>query len=94
MISEVFLWLDKWHPDGILYENNGHSIIYDSASKVDAKVASMIKGQSWCWPPASSEELVHIQSHLSLVNIVAKDQPVWSISRRGVYNLTETWETI
>ena len=35
--TKVFLWHDRWHPDGIFYQKNGHRIIYDAASSFNAK---------------------------------------------------------
>ncbi len=35
--TKVFLWHDRWHPDGIFYQKNGHRIIYYAASSFNAK---------------------------------------------------------
>ena len=33
----IFLWHDRWHPNGVLHQVNGHRILYD------AKVNSMLR---------------------------------------------------
>jgi hypothetical protein len=37
---------------------------------------------------------VKIQSKLPIVSIDEIDQPVWSISKKGLYTCAETWESI
>jgi hypothetical protein len=48
----------------------------------------------WHWQVARSNNIVKIQSKLSLVDIGEIDQAIWSISKSGVYNCTDTWRTI
>lgn len=37
----IYLWLDWWHPDSVLYEKYGHRAMYDAQSKVEAKLSSV-----------------------------------------------------
>jgi hypothetical protein len=95
LYTSFVLWL---HSSALLYDMNylymkKKRIVYDSGSKIDAKLASVIKGKSWCWPPARSEELVNIQSQLPLVQIGEVDHPIWSIEKRVFIIWAETWET-
>lgn len=69
-------------------------MVYEFASQIDAKLSTVLKGNSWCWPPARSDPMVRIQSQLPLVQIGELDQPVWSIGKKGEYSMTETWENI
>lgn len=85
--EHIFLWLDLWHPDGILVDKYGHRAIYDAGSQTNAKLSSVICYQNWRWPPAKSESLVMIQSQLPLVQIGDHDQPTWSISKTGSYTV-------
>jgi hypothetical protein len=87
--SSIHLWLDWWYPDGILYEQYVYRIIYDARSKLEAKLASVMKGKEWDWQQARSESLVSIQSKLLLVKIGENDEPIWVISK-----IRETWEAI
>ncbi len=41
--TKIFLWHDYWHPDGILYLKYGQKTVYDAASRIDARVASVFK---------------------------------------------------
>lgn len=46
--QSVHLWLDNWHPDGILFEKYGFRAEYDAGSNLEAKVSSVLKEHSWC----------------------------------------------
>lgn len=65
--SSIFLWLDWWHPSGILVDKFGFRVVYDAGSILEAKVASVMNGTRWSWSLARSEALVHIQSQLPSV---------------------------
>ena len=67
--SKIYLWLDFWHPDRILYDHYGYRDIYDARSKFDAKLSSVIRGTNWEWLPARSKYLVNIESKLPLIKI-------------------------
>jgi hypothetical protein len=41
--ENIHLWLDWWHPDEILYTKCGYRVVYDAGSKVEAKLASVLK---------------------------------------------------
>ena len=94
MEEAYFLWLDRWHPDGILYQVYGHRIVYDAASSLEAKVDSVLKNEEWDWKPERSEELVIIQSKLNLVKIKEKDSEFWLASSSGQFICGATWEII
>jgi hypothetical protein len=81
-VSTIFLWHDRWHPNGELYQTYGHKIVYDAASNLHAKVSSVIHNKEWCWCLARSENKVDIQGKLSLIQIKESDKAVWSLSRR------------
>ena len=65
-----FFWHDNWHPAGVLFQKYGFRVIYDAASKFEAKVEIVLHNKVWVWRPARSEELVNMQSNLSLVERV------------------------
>lgn len=50
--EHIFLWLDLWHPDGILVDKYGYRAIYDAGSQINAILSSVICDQNWRWPPA------------------------------------------
>lgn len=43
----VSLWQDWWHPDGNMCPKYGFRVIYDTASRFNAKVSSMLKEGNW-----------------------------------------------
>lgn len=60
--------------------------MYDDGSSLEAQVSSVLKEKRWCWQLACSDNLVIIQSKLSLLNIG------WNVSNKGIYNNADTWE--
>jgi hypothetical protein len=52
--------MDNWHPLGTLVERFGFRIVYDSHSKLEAKLNSILKDGAWCWRSARSHALVAI----------------------------------
>lgn len=66
--------------------------VYDSGIGLHATLDKVIKNGEWVWPPASSDQLVDIQSKLSLVIRKQEDEPRWLVSCKGVYSSAETWD--
>lgn len=62
--KDIFLWLDWWHPAGVVIEKCGYRVIYDACSHIDAKLWSVLRNGVWLWRPSRSEELVGIQMRL------------------------------
>jgi hypothetical protein len=68
-------------------------IVYDSQSNLEAKVNSVFRnGDQWCWKPARSDDLVDIQSRLPKIQLGDEDKPVWTISWKGVFVSSNTWD--
>jgi hypothetical protein len=40
--ENIQMWLDSWHPSGILLETFGQRVVYDAHSIVEAKLSSVI----------------------------------------------------
>jgi hypothetical protein len=74
--------------------STGHRVIYDAHSKLDARLESVIKDGHWNWRPARSDQLVDIQSKLSLVPLGGIDTPKWSVSKSGKFSCSDTWNAI
>jgi hypothetical protein len=89
--KHIHLWLDNWHPFGLLYEKYGFRIIYDSQSNLDAKLNSVLINVDWRWKQARPEALVDIQSRLPNVHLSVVDKPIWAITRKCVYVIADTW---
>jgi hypothetical protein len=90
--KSIHLWIDNWHPSGVLVERYGYRIVYDSQSRLDARLDSVIRNGNWCWKPAHSDSLVEIQSKLSEIRFGVADKPIWTISRSGSYSSSDTWD--
>jgi hypothetical protein len=67
--KNIHLWMDFWHPDGILLEKYGFRAVYDAQSSVEARLSSVIHDGEWFWRPARSEALVDIQSRLTEIRL-------------------------
>lgn len=76
---------------GVLYDQYGHRVVYDSGSKVGNKLSSVVREKMWCWPSTRSEDLVEIQSKIPKVKIENEDQPFWNYSKKGQYSCSQTW---
>jgi hypothetical protein len=76
---------------GVLFHRFGYRVVYDSHSRLKAKLDSVLKEGLWCWRHVHSEELVIIQSRLPEIPIGAMDKPVRTISKIGVYSSAESW---
>jgi hypothetical protein len=90
--ENIFLCLDSWHPSGILFEIFRHRVVYDAQSSLKAKLSSVMLNGDWFWRPARSEALVEIQARLHEVRFGPSINPVWTVSRKGSYVSSETWD--
>jgi hypothetical protein len=92
--EHIHLWLDWWHPMGVLFEKFGFRMVYDAHSTLEAKLSSVIQNANWCWGPARSEALVEIQAGLYEVRLGSCDKPIWGASRKKRYVCSNTWEAL
>jgi hypothetical protein len=88
------MWLDLLHPAGVLFEKYGFRVVYDAQSNIEAKLSFVICNGEWFWRPARSKALVDIQARLSEVCLGQCDNLVWTVSKKGVYASSETWEAL
>ena len=80
--DNIHMWLDLWHPAGILIKQYGFRVVYDVQSNIEAKLSFVICNEDWLWRPARSEALVDIQAKLSKVSLGQCDKPIWLFLRR------------
>ena len=45
--EHIHLWLDWWHPMGVLFEKFGFRVVYDAHSTLEAKLSSVIQNGNW-----------------------------------------------
>lgn len=55
--KHTFLWTDRWHPLGALYERFGESVVMNRGQVLKCKVSSIIDHGVWKWPMQRSREL-------------------------------------
>ncbi len=68
--------------------------MYDAASRIDARVASVLKDKEWHWRPAGSEEMVSIQSKFGIIDLRVEDKAVWIASNFGKFSCDTTWSEL
>ena len=90
--SSIFLWHDCWHPNGVLYQLYGHRIVLDVASSLCAKVSNVFQNKEWCWRLARSDDLVEVQSKLSLIHLREYDRAIWNQNISGKFTIADTWQ--
>jgi hypothetical protein len=58
--SNIHMWVDNWHPAGILSVQYGFRVVYDAQSMLDTKLSIVLINGDWCWCLARSNALVEI----------------------------------
>jgi hypothetical protein len=90
----IHLWMDFWHPAGILLEIYEYKVVYDAQSSVEAKLSFVIHNGDWLWRSARSEALVKIQARLPEISLGLSDKPIWTASEKGIYVSFNTWDSL
>ncbi|KAF5175864.1 hypothetical protein FRX31_034549 [Thalictrum thalictroides] len=89
------LWLDPWHPSGILHDQFPISLLYDSNCSRDAKVSIIIHEGQWHIPEHLAFHLQPVIQGLDAVPIGEdQDEPVWNISLKGEFSLKDRYEAL
>lgn len=85
-LVRIFLWLDNWHPLGPLYSRFGDKVVFSMGRSLGAKVESLIRNNSWCWPrrrnAVTKEIIEHTPSSL-VPNSTQEDSVVWTLNSQG-----------
>ncbi|KAI6670210.1 hypothetical protein NL676_005095, partial [Syzygium grande] len=77
---------------GVPAEFYSSSLMYDAATSKNAKMAEVIRGNEWCWPPARSDQLVCIQGALCGSFAAAKeDNATFTGSISGRFASVDPW---
>jgi hypothetical protein len=45
--ENIHLWMDWWHPAGVLIEKFGYRAVYDAQNSLEAKLSSVIQNVNW-----------------------------------------------
>lgn len=69
--------------------------MYDAATSKNAKMAEVIRGNEWCWPPTRSDQLVCIQGALRGSFAAAKeDNAIFTGSISGRFASVDPWNLV
>ncbi|KAF8388800.1 hypothetical protein HHK36_025480 [Tetracentron sinense] len=93
---QTLLWLEPWHPTGILWNRFGQSIATDIGNRLS--LVSQIRNRAgWCPPVPHCTPLIAIWDSLSNLHSlrpVDSDKVVWTPDRRGQFTLRSAWNAI
>lgn len=91
------LWLDSWHPKGVLIVRFRERIRYDAGSRRDTLVASLLANDEWRTGPTTSHDVMEAWGALPSIerlHITENDQVVWRATPQGVFSTKTAWEII
>lgn len=93
----TFVWLDYWHPLGLLYMKYGNGVCSDFGSALDAKVSETIPHVSWRWPSTRNRCIPEVCQHTpcDFVPYIPKENSmVWTPSGCGMYTMKSAWNAL
>ena len=67
-------------------------MVYEAASNVNAKFASVMNGRKLNWGPVRSKNLVTILHKLPMIKFVDNDKAWWIPSRIGSFIVAFAWD--
>ncbi|KAK4381539.1 hypothetical protein Sango_2958200 [Sesamum angolense] len=85
--TEFKLWLDPWHPDGILLHRYPHGPLI-TGLPMDSPLSTVIVSGNWQWPSEHHVDINDIITKLPDIHSGANDAVIWN-SSAGTYT-TET----
>lgn len=95
--TDIRLWLDNWHPRGVLIKQYGDRIRYDTGMDRLSSLNSILTNGVWHPPPATSMDLMEAWSDLHSLEMLRptdKDTAVWTATPNGVFTTSSAWRVI
>lgn len=95
--KDTRLWLNNWHPNGVLIKSYGERIRYDAGSDRLCKVNTILHEEDWRPGPASSHSLMEAWRVLHLIDRLGtteKDTVVWKENSNGIFSTKSAWNLI
>lgn len=90
--SRVLLWLDNWHPKGVLASVYSQHTIFNLEIPLTAFLSVVIRDGHWAWPPARTHEMLEIQHSAAQIHpSLTSDTIVWLPSKSQNFSLCCTW---
>ncbi|KAL4038493.1 hypothetical protein IC575_002114 [Cucumis melo] len=90
------VWLDPWLQGGAILEQVGERVLYDAASRREARLSDFIDPNGeWLWPRVSLE-LIDLWERVQEVSpcLSVSDSWVWVPGRQGGFSIASAWEAI
>ncbi|XP_042518481.1 uncharacterized protein LOC122092205 [Macadamia integrifolia] len=91
------VWLDSWHPKGILIKKFGERIRYDSGLSHLATVDEILRNGEWLPTPATTLDLIEAWGCLQTIprlHYGDEDLVVWKGDPTGVFTTKSAWEIV
>lgn len=95
--NDTRLWLDKWHPKGVLVKAYGEQIRYDARHDRLCKVNSILMNGEWRPGPATSHTLMEAWATLASIeklNFNDQDKVVWTATAHGNFTTKSAWHLV
>ena len=88
-VEESFNAQDLFRP---LQDKFVHTVVYEAASTVNAKLASVMNGRKLNWSPVRSKDLVTILHKLPMIKFGDNDKAWWIPSRIVSFIVVSSWD--
>ncbi|KAL0556476.1 hypothetical protein IC582_004990 [Cucumis melo] len=90
------VWLDSWLPGGAILEQVGERVMYDAASRREARLSDFIDPDGeWLWPRVSLD-LIDLWERVQEVSpcLSVSDSWVWVPGHQGGFSIASAWEAV
>ena len=88
-VEETFKAQDLFRP---LQDKFNHRVVYEAASTVNAKLASVMNGRKLKRGPVRAKNLVTILHKLPMIKFGDNDKAWWILSRIGSFIVASDWD--
>lgn len=95
--ESIRLWLDVWHPSGVLVKHYGERIRYDSGMNRLSKVKSILYNGEWRHGPLTSHSLMEAWAALQSIERLSPnegDTIVWKVNSSGSFTTRSSWNLV
>lgn len=86
--ENTFLWMDNWHPVGLLLDKYDNRIIDDSSLRRNAKMENIINGKDWKWSMENSVDLIEVKELVKDHFTRKSDILVWTPSPNQTFSIS------
>lgn len=90
--SKEPLWVDNWHPQGVLKVKYSTRFIYEIGSHHIALVSSVLENDEKKWRPLGYKTQKFIQKECQQFQLHGEDRIVWTLTKNGLFSYKSAWE--